>query len=66
MFPQDKECRMTLILVVLVLSSIAAMAWAFSAARKLEVAAAALEERVKTRLDLPPHPAAASDKGVSP
>lgn len=57
---------MTLILVILVLSSIASMAWAFSASMQLEVAATALEERVKTRLDQAPHSATESGKGVSP
>ena len=56
---------MTLILVVLVLASIASMAWAFLASAKFEAAAAELEERVKSRLDLPPQSATESDKGAS-
>ena len=56
---------MTLILVVLILASIAAMAWAFQASAKFEASAAALEERVKTRLDLPPQSVTESDKGAS-
>lgn len=57
---------MTLILVILILLSIASMAWAFSASMQLEVAATALEKRVKSRLDQPPQSATESDKGVSP
>lgn len=55
---------MTLILVILVLASIASMTWAFLASTKFEAAATALEERVKSRLDLSPRAATESDKGA--
>jgi hypothetical protein len=55
---------MTLILVVLILASLASMAWAFLASTKFEDAAKTLEARVKTRLDLPPQSAMESDKGA--
>ena len=56
---------MTLIFAILILASIAAMAWAFLASAKLEAAADELERRVEARLDLPPAAAAESDKGAS-
>jgi hypothetical protein len=55
---------MTLILVILVVASLASMAWAFAAAAKFEAAAVALEARVKSRLDQPPPSATDSDKGA--
>lgn len=55
---------MTWILVFLILASLASMAWAFRSSSKLDAAATALEERVKTRLDLPLHPAPETDKGA--
>ncbi len=59
---------MLALLAASILSSIAAMAWTFHAARRLEQAAEELEERVLRRLAAnkkePAADAAATDKGT--
>lgn len=55
---------MTLIFSILIVASIAAMAWAFLASTKLDAAALELEHRVRSRLDNIHAPTTETDKGA--